>query len=202
MDLGSNDINPFEYIILVLIILLMIHMGQMKHQWVKVGQPQCWQEKRKQKSMMWYYFDQIKETIEGRVICRVVFKHYGSCLTYVSSGRHEASSLTYYISLWKKNQHKLRGQQQIAFTRSHFVGPNASIVEGSSSFGHMEEIFAFIYDQMKMRDCMVRYVVVFYQPSSYVEDKILEWTIQNNVQPAFKRIFCLLLGQTFLKIMN
>lgn len=52
----------------------------------------------------------------------------------------------------------------------------------------MEEMSTFMYDQMKIQDYMVEYVIAFDQPLSYVEDKILEWMIQNNVQLAIRRI--------------
>lgn len=77
-DSGSNKFNLFDT--LEVIILLTTHL---EHLHVKVWQP--WWEKKK-KRMVWEYFDQIEETIEGRLIWLVVCKYYSSCLICANLG--------------------------------------------------------------------------------------------------------------------
>ncbi|KAJ0076976.1 hypothetical protein Patl1_35317 [Pistacia atlantica] len=80
----------------------------------------------------------------------------------------------------------LKGQQQISFTRT-FV---ASVCDSTSSQSNsvIGEISSFTYSQQNMRDYMAKYVVATNQPFLYDEDPILEWYVQNSVQPTFMRV--------------
>lgn len=69
----------------------------------------------------------------------------------------------------------MKGQQQIAFTKLQFIG-SASTTGGLSGLGHVGEMFNSIYNQIKIRDHMVRYAIAFDQFSSYIK----RWNFRMN----------------------
>lgn len=141
------------------------------------------EKKRKQKSLVWEHFTQAEEIIGGKIVRRATCIYCGSTLSCVSTSG--TGHLRRHIhDHCKKVPHHLKGQQQISFTRS------TSVCDSSVTPSNilMSENSNFIYNQQNMRDYMAKYVVATDQSFSFGDNTILEWFIQNSIQPAFERI--------------